>query len=250
MIKTRFGETLDKEPPSLLPLTPAPARSRTLHRIVTITELGAYKKLSGTLAPAELSHIRARVRTGEPGVIAALFNAGSADDSSAAAAGVRTNGQGYSWACIKTTWWEKGGPPQGYIPGHGRTVMARPGQGGKALMLEVGLAALRCANLRAVVSRPASRLANIRMCGLLSRTRTIARHITLWRNGSTRGQMWRGQTTQGHMALGAVSSSRRRVWNALLSELSDGSVLTLAHRLVVWLRMMWTADRIRLCFCQ
>jgi hypothetical protein len=30
--------------------------------------------------------------------------------------------------------------------------MAKPGQGGKALILELGLAALRCANLRAVVS--------------------------------------------------------------------------------------------------
>jgi hypothetical protein len=135
-----------------MPLDPAPARSRTLHRIINITDLDGYKKLSRSLAPAELSHLRARVRTGEPGVVTALFNAGAEDDDSAAAAGVRTNGQGYTWACMKTTWWEKGGPPQGYIPGHGRTVMARPGQGGKGLMLEVGLAALRCANLRAVVS--------------------------------------------------------------------------------------------------
>ncbi|GMK55266.1 hypothetical protein CspeluHIS016_0203220 [Cutaneotrichosporon spelunceum] len=150
MIKTRFGETLDKEPPSIMPLDPAPARSRTLHRIINITDLEGYKKLSRSLAPAELSHVRARVRAGEPGVVTALFNSGAEDDVSAASAGVRTNGQGYTWACIKTTWWEKGGPPQGYVPGHGRTVMARPGKGGKGLMLEVGLAALRCANLRAV----------------------------------------------------------------------------------------------------
>ncbi|TXT08977.1 hypothetical protein VHUM_02451 [Vanrija humicola] len=151
MIKTRFGETLDKEPPSLLPLSPAPARSRTLHRTVHITDLQSYKKLATTMSPAELLHLRARVRMGEPAVITALFHAGAPDtDGGAAAAGVRTNGQGYSWACIKSTWWEKGGPPQGFIPGHGRTVMAKPGQGGKGLILEVGLAALRCANLRAV----------------------------------------------------------------------------------------------------
>lgn len=142
---------------------------------MNITELGAYKKLSGTLAPAELSHIRARVRAGEPGVIAALFNAGSADDTSAAAAGLRTNGLGYSFACIKTTWWEKGGPPQGYIPGHGRTVMAKPGQGGKGLMLEVGLAALRCANLRAVVSCGAPPVLIPRTSGPQFPTKTIAR---------------------------------------------------------------------------
>lgn len=158
-----FGETLDKDPPSILPLTPAPARSRTLHRLIHITDLQGYKKLSGSLAPAELSHLRARVRAGEPGVVGALFHAGAPDDDSAAAAGVRTNGQGYTWACIKTTWWEKGGPPQGYIPGHGRTVMAKPGQGGKGLMLEVGLAALRCANLRAVVS-PKSLYAELKQC--------------------------------------------------------------------------------------
>lgn len=105
------------------------------------------------MAPAELSHLRARVRAGEPGVIGALFHAGSPDpDAYAATAGVRTNGQGYTWACLRTTWWDRGGPPQGYVPGHGRTVMAKPGQGGKALILELGLAALRCANLRAVVS--------------------------------------------------------------------------------------------------
>ncbi|EJT45521.1 hypothetical protein A1Q1_05967 [Trichosporon asahii var. asahii CBS 2479] len=146
-----FGETLDREPPSLLPLTPAPARNRTLHRVVNIHDIAGYKKLSTTMAPAELSHLRARVRAGEPGVIGALFHAGSPDpDAYAATAGVRTNGQGYTWACLRTTWWDRGGPPQGYVPGHGRTVMAKPGQGGKALILELGLAALRCANLRAV----------------------------------------------------------------------------------------------------
>jgi hypothetical protein len=139
-------------------LDPVPSRSRSLNRVAHITDLQHYRKLSTTLAPAELNHLRVRVRAGEPSVIGALFHAGSPDpDGYAASAGVRTNGQGYTWACLRTTWWEKGGPPQGFVPGHGRTVMAKPGQGGKALILEVGLAALRCANLRAVVSSLSSR---------------------------------------------------------------------------------------------
>jgi hypothetical protein len=61
---------------------------------------------------------------------------------------VRDNGVGYSWACVKTVWWEKGGAPQGMVPGAGRTKSG----GGKGLILEVGIAVVRCANLRAVVS--------------------------------------------------------------------------------------------------
>ncbi|KAL7421913.1 hypothetical protein Q5752_003685 [Cryptotrichosporon argae] len=148
MIKTRFGENLDKDPPTLLTLRPVQSRARSLHRLVPLSDLAAYRKLCSSLAPAELAYVRARARAGEPRVVQALFFAGAAGESGTL--GVRDNGRGYTWAAIKTTWWEKGGAPQGMVPGLGRTAMARPGQGGKALILEVGVAALRCANLRAV----------------------------------------------------------------------------------------------------
>jgi hypothetical protein len=61
---------------------------------------------------------------------------------------VRDNGVGYSWACFKTVWWEKAGAPQGMISGAGRTKSG----GGKGLVLELGMAVLRCAHLRSVVS--------------------------------------------------------------------------------------------------
>lgn len=120
---------------------------------MTITDLASYRKLSQTLPAAELSHLRPRVRSGEVCIAEQLFYAGaSSSERESAGVGVRDNGVGYSWACVKTTWWEKGGPPSGLVPGGGRTQIAKTSQNGKGLVLEVGMAVLRCANLRAVVS--------------------------------------------------------------------------------------------------
>ena len=83
-------------------------------------------------------------------VLEQLFYAGGpAAEWDAVQAGVRDNGVGYTWACVTTTWWEKGGPPYGVVPGLGRTQSKGPA--GKGLPLEVGVAVVRCANLRAVV---------------------------------------------------------------------------------------------------
>lgn len=138
----RFGESLPKDPPTTLPLRPVVHQS--LRRLVSITDLAAYRKLAATLPAAELAHLRTRVGTGEVDVADQLFYAG---DNERRHAGVRDNGVGYTWACISTTWWERGSPPSGFIPGSGFT-KARS----KGLVLEVGMAVVRCAHLRAVVS--------------------------------------------------------------------------------------------------
>ncbi len=149
-----FGESLPKDPPTTLPLTPVPARTLSLRRLVTLTELESYRKLSQSLPAAELSYLRSRARSGEVGVAEQLFYAGgSTSERERGGVGVRDNGVGYTWACVKTTWWEKGGPPSGLIPGSGRTQVGKGGQGGKGSVLEVGMAVLRCANLRAMVSQ-------------------------------------------------------------------------------------------------
>ncbi|ODO06439.1 hypothetical protein L198_01671 [Cryptococcus wingfieldii CBS 7118] len=157
MIRTRqvhsqiiFGENLPKDPPTTLPLTPVPTRNLALRRLVNIRDLSAYRKLAATLPAAELSYLRSRVRSGEPAVIEQLFYAGgSSGERDTGGVGVRDNGVGYTFACVKTNWWEKGGAPYGVVPGQGKT---QPGKGpqGKGLVLEVGMAVLRCANLRAV----------------------------------------------------------------------------------------------------
>ncbi|RXK39311.1 hypothetical protein M231_03390 [Tremella mesenterica] len=150
MIRTRFGEVLPKDPPTILPLEPVNTKHLALRRLLNISDLASYRKLALTLPAAELNYIRTRVRAGEPGVISQLFYAGVADDVPKNC-GVRDNGVGYTWACVKTTWWERGGPPYGVIPGHGRTQgKPAPGQAGKGLVLEIGLAVLRCPNLHAV----------------------------------------------------------------------------------------------------
>lgn len=140
----RFGESLPKDPPTTLPLRPVSTRTLALRRLVTLTDLAAYRKLALTLPAAELNYLRLRVRNAEVGVAEQLFYAG---DNERRTAGVRDNGVGYTWACISTTWWEKGGPASGLVPGIGHT----RGKG-KGLVLEVGMAVVRCANLRAVVS--------------------------------------------------------------------------------------------------
>ncbi|WVQ73981.1 hypothetical protein IAR50_003562 [Cryptococcus sp. DSM 104548] len=150
MIRTRFGENLSKDPPTTLPLSPVPTRNLALRRLVNIRDLSAYRKLAATLPAAELSYLRTRVRSGEPAVIEQLFYAGgSSGERDTGGVGVRDNGVGYTFACVKTNWWEKGGAPYGVVPGQGKT---QPGKGpqGKGLVLEVGMAVLRCANLRAV----------------------------------------------------------------------------------------------------
>ncbi|ODO09142.1 hypothetical protein I350_02742 [Cryptococcus amylolentus CBS 6273] len=145
-----FGENLPKDPPTTLPLMPVPTRNLALRRLVNIRDLSAYRKLAATLPAAELSYLRSRVRSGEPAVIEQLFYAGgSSGERDTGGVGVRDNGVGYTFACVKTNWWEKGGAPYGVVPGQGKT---QPGKGpqGKGLVLEVGMAVLRCANLRAV----------------------------------------------------------------------------------------------------
>lgn len=144
LIRTRFGESLPRDPPTSLPLHPVPTRTLALRRLVTISDLTQYRKLALTLPSAELNHLRSRLRHAEVEVAEQLFYAG---DHESRAAGVRDNGVGYTWACLNTTWWEKGGPPTGLIPGSGYTRNK-----GKGLVLEVGMAVVRCANLRAVVS--------------------------------------------------------------------------------------------------
>lgn len=152
----RFGESLAKDPPTTLPLDPVPTRTLSLRRLITIPDLAAYRKLSLTLPAAELSHIRYRARSGDVDVAEQLFYAGGSSSEREKPPGLKDNGVGYTFACVKTTWWEKGGPPVGLIPGSGRTQGGRQtGAAGKGLVLEVGMAVLRCANLRAVVS-PAS----------------------------------------------------------------------------------------------
>ncbi|WVQ82111.1 hypothetical protein IAT38_004239 [Cryptococcus sp. DSM 104549] len=153
MIRTRFGETLSKDPPTMLPLRPVATRTLSLRRLLPIRDLTAYRKLAQTLPSAALSYLRSRVRAGEPAVAEQLFYAGGAPgDRETGGVGVRDNGVGYTFACVKTNWWERGGPAYGLVLGTGRT-QPRNGhgpQGNKGLVLEVGMAVLRCANLRAV----------------------------------------------------------------------------------------------------
>ena len=111
-----------------------PTRNLSLRRLITIHDLASYRKLSQTLPAAEMSYIRSRVRAGEVGVLEQLFYAGGpAGEREIGGIGVRDNCVGYTWACVKTTWWEKGGSPSGLIPGHGRT--QGKGAGGKGLVL-------------------------------------------------------------------------------------------------------------------
>ncbi|ORX35755.1 hypothetical protein BD324DRAFT_75812 [Kockovaella imperatae] len=133
MIRTRYGESLPKDPPTTLPLDPVPTKTLSLRRLVKVSDLASYKKLSLTLPAAELAFLRQRVRSGTVDTIERLFHEGD------------EHGAGYTWACVQTTWWDRGGAPSGIIPGSGRTASAS-----KGLVLEVGMAVLRCANLRAV----------------------------------------------------------------------------------------------------
>ncbi|WWC62154.1 uncharacterized protein I303_104746 [Kwoniella dejecticola CBS 10117] len=151
MIRTRFGESLPKDPPTTLPLEPVPTRNLSLRRLITVRDLTQYRKLAQTLPAAELSYLRTRVKAGEVEVAEQLFYAGgSSGEREVGGVGVRDNGVGYTFACVKTTWWEKGGAPHGLLPGVGRTQGSKNGQNGKGLVLEIGVATLRCANLRAV----------------------------------------------------------------------------------------------------
>ncbi|WVW84107.1 hypothetical protein I302_106136 [Kwoniella bestiolae CBS 10118] len=151
MIRTRFGESLPKDPPTTLPLEPVPTRNLSLRRLITLRDLTSYRKLAQTLPAAELSYLRTRVKAGEVGVAEQLFYAGgSSGERDTSGVGVRDNGVGYTFACVKTIWWEKGGSPYGLVPGVGRTQGGKSAQSGKGLILEIGVATLRCANLRAV----------------------------------------------------------------------------------------------------
>ncbi|KAK8864538.1 hypothetical protein IAR55_001788 [Kwoniella newhampshirensis] len=154
-----FGESLPKDPPTTLPLDPVPTRNLALRRLVKLYDLASYRKLSHTLPAAELSHLRSRVRAGEISVAEQLFYAGG---SGAKDIGMRDNGVGYTFASVKSIWWEKGGPPGGFVPGVGRTQGLKEIKG---LVLEVGVAVLRCASLRAVVSVKAEARADGRMYG-------------------------------------------------------------------------------------
>lgn len=166
-----------------------PTRTLSLRRLLVISDLAAYRKLALSLPSAELSNLRSRARAGDVGLAEQLFYAGGpVGEREKGNVGVRDNGMGYTWACVKTTWWEKGGSAGGIIPGQGRVQGGReggqvvgserigngngagmgsgnvtgvgtgPGQGAVAkgktggLVLEVGMAVMRCAHLRAVVS--------------------------------------------------------------------------------------------------
>ena len=170
MIRTRYGESLPKDPPTTLPLDPVPTKTLSLRRLVRISDLAGYKKLSLTLPAAELAHLRQRVRSGHVETIERMFHAGSRDD-----------GAGFTWACVQTTWWDRGGAPGGIIPGGGRTPA-----GSKGLVLELGMAVLRCANLHAVVSWAWESSADFRACGLQYQRKTIGNHTSWSRNGLTR----------------------------------------------------------------
>lgn len=161
----RFGESLPKDPPTTLPLRPVSTRTLALRRLIVVNDLAQYRKLALTLPAAELSYLRSRVKTAEVGVAEQLFYAGENERQTA---GVRDNGVGYTWACISTTWWDKGGPPTGLTPGSGHTRNK-----GKGLVLEVGMAVVRCANLRAVVCTHRSTVVDHRTSGPLYRKRII-----------------------------------------------------------------------------
>ena len=139
VIDHSFGESLTKDPPTTYRLHPVTMRSHAHRRVVNIKDLTAYRKLAQTVPAAELSHLRLRLRHAEIGVVEQLFDAAGTRHP-----GVRDNGVGYTWAAVNTTWWEKGGPPSGLIPGSGHT----RGKG-KGTVLEIGMAVLRCAHLRA-----------------------------------------------------------------------------------------------------
>lgn len=171
----RFGENLPKDPPTSLPLHPVPTRTLALRRLITITDLAQYRKLALTLPSAELSHLRYRLRGAEVQVVEQLFYAG---DNEARASGVRDNGVGYTWACVSTNWWEKGGPPTGLVPGSGHVRNK-----GKGLVLEVGIAVVRCAHLRAVVGCPA-RPHSSSPFGHQYLRKTTVNHILSPKNGS------------------------------------------------------------------
>lgn len=92
-----------------MPLNPVPTRNLALRRLVTVRDLSAYRKLAASLPAAELSYLRSRVRSGEATVIEQLFYAGgSSGERETGGVGVRDNGVGYTFACVKTNWWEKG----------------------------------------------------------------------------------------------------------------------------------------------
>lgn len=87
------------------------------------------------------------MRSGEVAVAEQLFYAGaSTGELERAGVGVRHNGVGYTWACVKTAWWDNGGAPHGMVPGVGNPQVMKGASGGKGLVLEVGVAVLRCAN--------------------------------------------------------------------------------------------------------
>ena len=134
----------------MLPLSPVSTTMLPLQRIVQIRDLRAYRKFSQTLPHAELLFLRLRAKTGDVEVAEQLFHAGGTSSwlERGEVARIKNNAIGYTWACVQTTWWEKGGAAYGLVPGSGWS----RGEG-KGLVLEVGLAVLRCANLRAVVRR-------------------------------------------------------------------------------------------------
>lgn len=163
-----------------------PTRNLSLRRLITLSDLTQYRKLALTLPAAELSYTRQRAKAGDVGVAEQLFWAGgSPAERERETAGLRDNGTGYTWACVKTTWWDKGGPPGGLVPGSGRTqggarvdANGQPGKG-KGLVLEVGIAVVRCAHLRAVVSLPPGGMwTDSRTCGHLCRGKITANRIS------------------------------------------------------------------------
>ena len=124
----RFGESLSKLPPTTLPLSPVPTRTLSLRSLLILSDLPAFRKLALSLHSAELSNLRSRARSGDVGLAEQLFYAGGpAGEREKGNVGVRDNGMGYTWACVKTTWWEKGGSAGGIIPGQGRVQGGREG---------------------------------------------------------------------------------------------------------------------------
>jgi hypothetical protein len=156
------------------------------------------------------------------GVAEQLFYAGgSSSERERGGVGVRDNGVGYSWACVKTVWWEKGGPPQGMVPGAGRT-MGPKGPGGKGLALEVGIAVVRCANLRAVVSAPI--WISLTAGRLASKSRGELPQIPFHHRGM-------GRQGEADRAILLIGSERTRTPPVTLERTLSGGASTLRKRM-------------------
>ena len=133
VLRHRFGEGLSKSPPTMLVLDPfVPSRRTNTTRILDLT---TYRRLASAIPAAELTFNRTRLLQGDPVLIQRMF-AGE-------------GGQEYTFACVRTTWWDRGGSPSGMIPGLGWTPVGSNGQG---VVLEIGIAALRNGHLKAQVS--------------------------------------------------------------------------------------------------